>query len=631
MKRLIYLLGLMLWLPFSAFSQQKDLDIPEVGRAMPDFILKKVTGYKTNHASLKDFKGKWLFLDFWFTGCISCIESFPKINEFQKQFGSEIQYMLVAAVDDGPGSWNKSEPTKRVFEKLRIKQGLVVPCAYDSVLTKKWKIGAMPYIIIIDPNGIIRSITTGVDLTASKIKELINGRNPNFALTAGKRLKFEGGVDNSFPKEKDSLVYFQSLFTRYTGETHEAKALDYQLISNEFTRKGYRMVGNPLYMIYNLAYFGEFNWDASSPLHGRIYPMPILQIKDSIAFDWNMQLNKGQYNYSLTLPTFSKPTKEYVMQVIQNDLKNCFGYEVRMETRKMPVYLFIAKANALEKLKNKGMPESFTGEATCPAGFSAVRKRMKDLIPFLTQHLKESHYIPFFDETAITDRIDITINADMSQIDQVKRELQRNGLDLMMGEREFKVMVIYDAKGEKFFTTDDFTYKSKVFTSQDSAKINTIIAKFVTPNLKPNWNGLNEALDINYSNQAEEIEWRTKTEYYKANLDVINFERSVKVYASKFIHMIHPTKLSEYAKFVFRYSLNEDLLEDADQWRRIYLNTGSIDEWFTAANVLYKLSLIKNQKIKGLEYMKTVVLKAEPSNKCYQETLAKMEKGEPTW
>ncbi len=60
-----------------------------------------------------------------------------------------------------------------MFEKLRVKKGLNISSAYDSVLEKRWDIQSMPHIVIVDPEGIVRYITSGADMDQQKIQALM--------------------------------------------------------------------------------------------------------------------------------------------------------------------------------------------------------------------------------------------------------------------------------------------------------------------------------------------------------------------------------------------------------------------------------------------------------------------------
>jgi len=50
----------------------------------------------------------------------------------------------------------------------------------------------------------------------------------------------------------------------------------------------------------------------------------------------------------------------------------------------------------------------------------------------------------YLDETGISGNIDITLDCIMNDLDDLKRGLQVNGLDLVKGEKEMQVVVIQD-------------------------------------------------------------------------------------------------------------------------------------------------------------------------------------------
>jgi hypothetical protein len=82
MKKVLF--GLMALIGFSCVINAQGNDeakcYPEVGKPCPDFTLHNIEYYSKKEASVKDFRGKWLILDFWNKGCGACIASFPKIN-----------------------------------------------------------------------------------------------------------------------------------------------------------------------------------------------------------------------------------------------------------------------------------------------------------------------------------------------------------------------------------------------------------------------------------------------------------------------------------------------------------------------------------------------------------------------
>src|SRR5260221_11003887 len=144
--------------------------IPKVGEPCPYFQLYSVLNFSKSNVSNMDFRGKWLFLDFWFSGCGACVKSFPKINALHAQHKNKATFLLV-----GKNDWvNRSaEP---VYNKLRAKQNLQMPAAFDSLLADKWDIHYMPCIVIVDPAGVVRYVVGGADLTSENVEAIVEGK-----------------------------------------------------------------------------------------------------------------------------------------------------------------------------------------------------------------------------------------------------------------------------------------------------------------------------------------------------------------------------------------------------------------------------------------------------------------------
>ena len=66
MKMRFLLILILLLIPVTAFSLS-------IGETAPDFTLKDLEG---KDVSLKDFKGKVVFINFWATWCSPCKKSF---------------------------------------------------------------------------------------------------------------------------------------------------------------------------------------------------------------------------------------------------------------------------------------------------------------------------------------------------------------------------------------------------------------------------------------------------------------------------------------------------------------------------------------------------------------------------
>ena len=68
-----------------------------------------------------DFKGKFLFVDFWATWCAPCIASIPKLNEYHKKFGDR---MVVVGLSDETENKIRSmkKPNTEYFSDIDTKK-----------------------------------------------------------------------------------------------------------------------------------------------------------------------------------------------------------------------------------------------------------------------------------------------------------------------------------------------------------------------------------------------------------------------------------------------------------------------------------------------------------------------------
>ena len=128
-----------------------------------------------------------------------------------------------------------------------------------------------------------------------------------------------------------------------------------------------------------------------------------------------------------------------MQQVMQSELKNYFGYEVRVEKRVLPYWRLIATAEARTKLRTKGGQSNVTGNHL---GVKITNKPVSSLIYIIWGENQDE---PFFaDETGITGNIDLDLNCLLTDFNDLKNELKKNGLELVQGRKEMNAIVIRD-------------------------------------------------------------------------------------------------------------------------------------------------------------------------------------------
>lgn len=449
---------LILWVVFlSAVSHHlyaqpasDSLNYPRMNRPCPDFTLHNIKYYPKKEAKLSDFRGKWLLLSFWNKYCGGCIASFPRENKWNEQYGDKMQFMSVAIQD-------KEGEIGSLFERYRKRENLSFPVAYDSSLANRWNIFAGPYFILIDPEGIVRD---RVRMTSDLLDAFIQGKSPKVAPTF--EYEFEKDTRAKTDEAKpflvndnggiDSVFSFRSLISEYDCMS-QRPSNSKEFISEKGTMEGYgnlenhsalhkgmvQFVGVPLQYLYSYAWLGARSPFWSNKLTPKSYLEKIrLQIKDSSLLKYLDCYNL--FCYSLKLPE-SKSGKEKVMHIMRQDLENYFGFTASVEDSTVTVWKLVA-ANK-ERLRSKGgKPEQ---KSTTESEDYFVRNTpWSKWYQWVTG--QQLSGLDITDSTGITGNVDIDMHCSFAVLDEVKKALHENGLELLPVKSVRKVLVIKDLK-----------------------------------------------------------------------------------------------------------------------------------------------------------------------------------------
>ncbi len=447
MKQWIFLL-LTLTTSFVRGEGGDSLSYPEVGKPMIDLPLRNIAYYSKKQAKISDFKGKWLVLDFWSKDCGACVTAFPINNEIQKQLGDKVQVMLVAWQDP-------EDKTRPLYEKYRKRMGLQLPCAFDSLIFKRLDLWGMPHAIVIDDKGIVQSVVTSVNV--KDMQGFVNGNPPKLEQTYRRSSDPDVDLTIPFDKSKPFLINgngghdlgynYRSVFAAWHPMTNRFYAPDNL---DEAVRTGmFQALGLPLDALYNYAFFGIRSWGSNDTLrYGKYYDLPLLELKDSSLFLYSRKYARNLFSYSLTRPA-SNCTQETLQRSMQKDLESYFGYTAHVETRKCPYWkLIMLPGGNADKLKSKG-GQSYVGELSEKVGLVAKNIPVADLVNAIRgQNSLESrtgnNTNVYVDATGIPFNIDITLDCIMWQIEDVRKALREQGLDLVKDEKDMKVVVISD-------------------------------------------------------------------------------------------------------------------------------------------------------------------------------------------
>lgn len=132
------------------------------GRKAPDFAFPDVNGKKW---SPKDFKGKYLIVDFWASWCGPCRQEIPHLKELYKKYKEKGLEILAVSVDAKTADWKKAmDDEKMSWPQVHAQESKPVMASY--------LFSGIPYLVVIDKEGnIIEKNLRGASLD-KKLKEI---------------------------------------------------------------------------------------------------------------------------------------------------------------------------------------------------------------------------------------------------------------------------------------------------------------------------------------------------------------------------------------------------------------------------------------------------------------------------
>jgi len=118
----------------------------EIGKEMADFSF---VDFENKNRSLKEFRGKYLLIDFWGMWCVDCRRELPYQIEAYKRFGKR-NFEILGLDSDEP---EKLEAVKTFLAKNRITWTQARFDSIKNLIEKSYRIQEYPSAILLDPNG----------------------------------------------------------------------------------------------------------------------------------------------------------------------------------------------------------------------------------------------------------------------------------------------------------------------------------------------------------------------------------------------------------------------------------------------------------------------------------------------
>jgi thiol-disulfide isomerase/thioredoxin len=444
---LVYFILVIFQINIRAFSQPIANNFPKIGDRCPDFILKDLHYYSKKTAKSTEFRGKPVILDFFSVGCEACFASFPALNRLKKEFEGRVQFFLIA---------KKSRGLQKQYEKFIKHYKLSLPVEYDdSTIWNQFGVLLVPYTVWIDSIGIIRQISTSFALTRDRLNSFIQGKR--LELTVSLNQNSQKNEENGYmfydPKKPfliggngglDTAFSYRSVFANWDSRSYFHRDL---FISSK-NKSQVNEIGVPLEVLYNLAYGDTVNsiypTDPEEEKigvpnqYGKWARTPLIESARKYLFDYDIDSARNVFSYSLKIPdSLGKP--ENLQKIMRRDLESYFHFRVSVETRKMPCWKLVADSDKVRLLKSKGGNPEYNADFT-----SLSMTNLPFLYVLAIIWGSNQREDVFIDETGIDFNIDLKMNCIWLDLNDIKRELIKNGFDLVKAEKEMKVIVVRD-------------------------------------------------------------------------------------------------------------------------------------------------------------------------------------------
>ena len=414
MKKTIQLMVLAtLCLIFTVNAQQKinlhqavatGEKLPEKVWDLPLQLTNDPSGNKS--ATLNDYKGKLILIDFWSTWCKGCLESFPHSVNLQKQFLDKVKILYVTSQHDSTiSAFFKTHPS---YAKLGI-----VSVTSDNLFKQLFPHKIYPHVVWIGKNGKVLRQTSNFEVTEKNIKSLLD--NEQAASVTEKKdilnLDFNQPLFYQGNGLADKLL-FSSVFSPYIPGLPSRSGL----VRNDSNIRFYATNVDAVYLYKKALQLPEYEW----PQNRVVFEGAT---RESFQVSNPAEYPSKTYCYELILP-LAKASQ--IFETLTAELDNFFHIKADIERKAIQCY-------GLEIVKTGLLPISASAlnEQNLKDKDGENKFLRNEWLSTLTNHLNTIKGMPLVLElTGIKHKVDLELNADLSDIKTLNTALAKYGLML---------------------------------------------------------------------------------------------------------------------------------------------------------------------------------------------------------
>lgn len=433
------------------FAQDKGNDYPKIGEPIPKFQLHNIDNYAKKSISSDELLGSHTILWLWHRYCKGSYTHFDEMDAFAKKYKGQLNIFMVGGLTEKVDNDPKKEmdTLRSIFRRAKDFKGLKLPSAYDMDLYRQFRARFAPTVIWIDSEGIVQAVTG--QIKEAWIQSFLKGESFEFDDISYDHLQKEENNPFRYTRDKLFLVDnnggesgrfdYRSLITPFTNAMPKASVIPTKISSYKFHEK-FEGVG-PLTDLYKLAYLGRV-YNVEGCYEDEIYTKIIYELQDTTKFTDVSYIypRKNMFWYSLKVPPrLASPNS--LMHIMQNGLKNYFGYNARVETRILPYWSVRLSDKNNHNLRSTGKPSIILGDWHTKIGAHnvTVKRYLASIFHMIAPAL--GRVAPIIDETNMENPIDVTLmDVDLDDFEAVRKTLKKQGFNIEKSKKEFKVLVI---------------------------------------------------------------------------------------------------------------------------------------------------------------------------------------------
>lgn len=391
---------LLIW-AFNSYGQADS----KIGKKVPDLQFQKIVNFHKQEASIAEFTGKVIILDFWATWCSPCIKSFPELERLQFNFKDQLQ--VITITDD----------SEKRIEQFLSKRKLAFPVVIDEKreLAKIFPHRIIPHTIVINKQGIVQAITSSSEITEDLIKKVMADEK----IALPEKLDVINFDPSKLLSESDNFTYQITIAPFREGYPSFS-----DLNRKEGVYKDRRIFAT------NLSAQTLFEIAFQFPVAVRT----VVEVKDPLRLDWS---RKTAICFDLIVP---EELADQRFDIMKQQLGAYFNLKAEVEERTKGVkVLRIPDKGQVLNLKTSDS-ESKTQVSYGGKGLSMQNAPIGKLCEFLESELN----LPVLDETDLKAHYDLEIPWYNENPARIYEELKKIGFELIDAERKLPVLVIKD-------------------------------------------------------------------------------------------------------------------------------------------------------------------------------------------